>query len=359
MEEFLGKPIRLIPSVFEHIYDGGMLRAKFLGEEGPQDDFRSEAWIFSTNRAMTPGKENPPKKGYSRIETSSGEQITLDQLLEAYPLETLGEAHFEKYGPKLGILLKIFDVGANARIPIHWHPASEFAKAHLNSENGKSEAWIIMDIRDKGVAWIGWREQIDKGELKRLIEAPDIGAIRSHMHEIPLKVGDTLSLRAGTVHAIGSGVCVLEPQEPTDFSICAEWQRFPVKEEEAHLGLGWDLALDAVDLRATSFDELRNIITPSSVIGHDRAGNRFKNPLAKELGQYFRIDRVAVVTEACFYEELFHCITVLHGFGYLNGSFGIFPLSKGDSIFMPVASHYSAVQEGWENLEFVRCFPPD
>jgi len=354
MEELLGKSIRLIPDVFEHIYNGGKLRARFLGEEDPRDDFRPEAWIFSTNRAMTPGKENPPKKGYSRIETSSGDQFPLDLLLEAHPLETLGKAHFEKFGPKLGVLLKIFDVGADAKIPIHWHPAPEFAKAHLNSENGKNEAWIIIGIRDKGVAWIGWKTWISKGHLKRLIEASEIETIRSYMHEIHLNIGDALSLPAGTVHAIGSGVCVLEPQEPTDFSICAGWRRVSIEEGEAHLGLGWDLALDAADLKATSLYELRNIIASSSDIDYDSAGNRFRSLLAKELEQYFYVDRVAVATEARFHEESFHCITVLRGRGYLNGRY----VRRGDSFFMPVASDYTVVQDGWDNLEFVRCFPP-
>ena len=43
---------------------------------------------------------------------------------------------------------------------------------------------------------------------------------------------------------------IAEVQEPTDFSLVCEWKDFPVRPEDAHLGLGWDTALQALDLRA-------------------------------------------------------------------------------------------------------------
>ena len=37
-------------------------------------------------------------------------------------------------------------------------------------------------------------------------------------------------------------------QEPTDFGVMCEWSGFPIPPESAHLGLGWDVALGALDL---------------------------------------------------------------------------------------------------------------
>ena len=69
-----------------------------MGEPDPKDDYYSEEWIFSTNRAITPGRDNPPEKGFSKINLPNGEEVLLKELLDAYPEETLGNAHVEKFG---------------------------------------------------------------------------------------------------------------------------------------------------------------------------------------------------------------------------------------------------------------------
>ena len=52
---------------------------------------------------------------------------------------------------------------------------------------------------------------------------------------------------ASTPHCIDAGVFVVELQEPTDFSVLLEWDGFDVDgPADGHLGLGFDVALDAV-----------------------------------------------------------------------------------------------------------------
>jgi mannose-6-phosphate isomerase len=41
-----------------------------------------------------------------------------------------------------------------------------------------------------------------------------------------------------------------ELQEPTDFSIVCEWDGYPIDPDDSHLGIGWDAAIQALDLRA-------------------------------------------------------------------------------------------------------------
>jgi mannose-6-phosphate isomerase len=67
---------------------------------------------------------------------------------------------------------------------------------------------------------------------------------------VRVEPGDVLFVPAGVPHAIGAGALVVELQEPTDFSIVCEWDGFPIRAEDAHLGLGWDRALGALDLSA-------------------------------------------------------------------------------------------------------------
>ena len=128
-------------------------------------------------------------KGLSRIQLPGGEMVLLKHLLESFPNETLGERHVDKFGPNLGVLLKIFDVGDNSHIPIHWHPAPEFAQEHLNSPFGKTEAWIIIGTRPGAKAWIGCKETLSRAEFAELMHAQDIESLRSLMHLLEPQVG--------------------------------------------------------------------------------------------------------------------------------------------------------------------------
>jgi mannose-6-phosphate isomerase len=70
------------------------------------------------------------------------------------------------------------------------------------------------------------------------------------LHELRVAPGDAIYVPAGTAHAIGAGILMVELQEPTDFSVLLEWEGFELSEDDGHLGLGWDRALEALDLGA-------------------------------------------------------------------------------------------------------------
>lgn len=363
MAQLLGKPIYLEPNPILHFYNGGKLRAEFIGEPDPKDDFRSEDWIFSTNRAITPGRENPPDKGISRVKLPSGKTVLLTQLIEAFPEETVGRKHCEKYGPRVAILVKVFDVGEGAHIPVHWHPSPEFAQKHLNSPYGKTEAWIVIGTRPGAKVWIGWKEEMTKERFMRLIEAQDVEGMRRCMHELTPQVGDVYYLPAGIVHSLGSGVFNLEPQEPTDWSIIAEWEGFPFDKEEAHLGLGWDLALEAVDYSLMDEDYLLNYIKRTPELLREQDGAKEEALVPEEAKKFFFTTRVTVPPGRRMEmpgDRGFYCAVTTKGEGLIKGSFGEFPIRRGKSVFITASlPGFDLVNTGGTDLEVICCFPPE
>jgi len=361
LEQMLNGPIYMAPNTYLHFYNGGKLRAEFLGEPDPKDDFRSEEWMFSTNRAITPGRENPPDKGFSRIQLPSGEIVLLKELLEAFPKETLGEAHFKKFGVNLGILVKIFDVGEDSHIPVHWHPSPQFASKHLNSPYGKNEAWIVIGTRPGARAWIGWKTDISREEFKKWMDAQDVVTMRKHMHEIEPEVDDVIFLRDSNVHSLGSGLCILEPQEPTDWNILAEWEGYPFGKDDGRLGLDWDIALEAADFSAMSLDYLNDYVRRTPEIARKVDGNVEEKLVPEEAKPYFQISRYKVSTRINVPRSKgFHGITVTKGSGMLHGSFGHVPVKRGKSIFVPACiPGYELVSDGDGILEAIYFFPPE
>jgi mannose-6-phosphate isomerase len=145
--------------------------------------------------------------------------------------------------------VKLLD--AAERLPVHAHPDREFARVHLGSDYGKTEAWKIVATRDRSSdVWLGLREDVEPERYRAWIEEQDVDALLGSLHQLVVRPGDIVFVPAGVPHAIGGGALIVELQEPTDFSILCEWDGFPVDRDDAHLGLGWDVALDALRLDA-------------------------------------------------------------------------------------------------------------
>ena len=331
-----------------------------MGEADPQDDFRSEEWIFSTNRAITPGRDNPPDKGFSRAMLPSGEVILLQELLQAFPKETLGDKHFARFGPNLGVLLKIFDVGDNAHIPVHWHPSPAFSKKNLNSDFGKNECWIVLDTRPGAKAWVGFKDDVSKEQFRPWMEAQDVETMRGHMHAIEPNPGDVVYLTDGWVHSLGAGLCILEPQEPTDWNILAEWEGYPYKREDGSCGLDWNIALDAARWEKMPEDYLNGYVLRQPVVLRQSNGDVEEALVPNEAKQYFYVTRFKIKSGMDVPAGRgFHCLVPTHGEGVIRGTFGETPIRKSTSIFIPAdMGEYQLVNTGSETLEVISCFPP-
>jgi mannose-6-phosphate isomerase len=353
-------PIPMARNTYLHFYNGGKLRADFVGDPATEDDFYSEEWFFSTNRAITPGRENPPDKGFSKITLPSGQTTVITELLEAFPEEVMGKAHVAKYGTKLGLLVKLFDVGDGAHIPVHWHPSPEFSQKHLNDPYGKNESWIVMGTRPGAKCWIGFKEDVGEMAFRKWMDAQDVETMRSHMYEYEPKVGDVIYIRPGIVHSLGSGCCILEPQEPSDWNILAEWEGYPYGKEDAHLGLGWDLALSAAEFTKTDEDYLDNYIKRAPRVHREEGDNREIEFLPEETRTFFWESRFEVSSRLSAPKtDGYFGIVGTRGQGLLKGDFGEVEIRRGLGVLVPaIVDGFDFVNTGNQRLEGFCCFPP-
>ena len=98
--------------------------------------------------------------------------------------------------------------------------------------------------------WLGFAREVGAGELNAWVDTQDAEAMLAAMNDLTPVPGDVFYVPAGVPHAIGAGITIVELQEPTSFSILAEYRSFGVDDAAATLGLGWELALSCVDARA-------------------------------------------------------------------------------------------------------------
>jgi mannose-6-phosphate isomerase len=302
------KPQRVLPTRVYRFYRGGALIDRLRGEPEADNEF-PEDWVGSVVAANNPGRDEP-FAGLSHLEDG--------RLLR----DAIADERAAWGTPNL--LVKLLD--PVERLPVHAHPDRAFACEQLGSEYGKTEAWIVIATRAaQAEVWLGLRESIAREQYRKWIEEQATQELLESLHSLTVRPGDVVFVPAGVPHAIGAGALIVELQEPTDFSIVCEWDGFPIAAEDAHLGLGWDVALGALRLDAYE-----------PALG-----------LPEEAAPFFAVDDLAEPAGR------FGVLLVLEGDGSIDGQ----RVRPGDAFVLPAACESFSVDG---DIRVLRCLggPP-
>jgi mannose-6-phosphate isomerase len=355
-------PWRLTPNRVWRFYEGGSQLERFRGasEGDARDGHVPEDWVGSVTTAWRPPGDTGPDEGLSVIE-ADGRSRRLRDLLAANPEAIAGRALVERAGTTTGLLVKLLDAGI--RLPVHAHPSRAFARAHLDSFFGKAEAWHVLSTHHVQGAEapnlrLGFRRPVERDDLIGIIERGETDRLLELMHERPARPGDTWFVPPGLPHAIGAGVFIVELQEPTDFSIVAETRGVPIDPADAHLRLGWDTAIEALDRDAKSdadIDALRQV--PGAVV--DRGGVRRQALTGADADPFFRAERVTVRGQARpGWEPAFLIAVVTAGSGVAIVGEQSLAIARGDTFAVPAAVLPDLELQSADGLEVVACLPP-
>lgn len=137
---------------------------------------------------------------------------TLEELVEVYMGDLVGDQVYEKFGVEFPLLIKYIDACDNLSIQVH--PDDIKAKERHNAY-GKTEMWYMVDADPDAELIMGFRKDSDKQEyLARLQNNtfPDILNVEK------VKKGDCFFIPAGTVHAICKGCFIAEIQQTSDIT---------------------------------------------------------------------------------------------------------------------------------------------
>ena len=186
------QPIFLKPVLQDKIWGGRKLELEF-GLKGPSDTV-GEAWCISAH-----------PNGVSTV-TSPAEYagLGLDQLYEEHP-ELFGNPSQTVFP----LLIKILDAAAELSVQVH--PDDAYGLEH-EGELGKTECWYVISAEPGAKIVYGHKAQ-SRQEFEELVAA---GRWSDLLVEVPVKAGDFFDVPAGTIHAIGAGVVILETQQSSD-----------------------------------------------------------------------------------------------------------------------------------------------
>lgn len=130
---------------------------------------------------------------------------TLAEMVRRWPAE-FGADQFGEFP----LLIKL--LFPREKLSVQVHPNDAEARA-IGQPRGKSECWYVLSAEPGAEVALGLREELTSSEVERAIQD---GKLESKLHYQPVKAGDLVYVEAGTIHAIGPGMVVLEIQQYSD-----------------------------------------------------------------------------------------------------------------------------------------------
>lgn len=221
----------------------------------------------------------------------------------------------------------------NDKLSVQVHPNDVQARA-MGQPRGKTECWYVLEAERGATVALGLKSGSTAATVQAAIAD---GTLEGLLVQVPVMKGDMLFVDAGTVHAIGPGVVLLETQQTSDTT----FRMFDYgRPRELHVEQG---------LAATKFVTRAGKVAPREMDGFVR--------LIEE--KYFTVDRFDM-------EEMEEIQLGVDGPGCLVGLVGtvavITPneeveLLPGQAVVIPVGCG-EVILEAEQRASFVRCMAP-
>lgn len=174
----------------ERIWGGNYLARKYNSDN---NNLLGEAWVFS-------GHEN----GQSKILNGTYKDMLINDVYLKYPKLFGGKKH-----DRFPLLIKVLD--AEEDLSVQVHPDNDYALKHHN-DFGKNECWYILDANPNSSIVFGVNAH-NKSEFKLMI---DNNNWSQALKKVFVKKDEFYDIPTGRVHAIGSGIKILEIQQSSD-----------------------------------------------------------------------------------------------------------------------------------------------
>jgi mannose-6-phosphate isomerase len=231
-------------------------------------------------------------------------------------------------GAEFPLLVKL--LFPNDKLSVQVHPDDAHAQA-MGQPRGKTECWYVLEAEPGATIALGLKTGATADAVRAAIAA---GTMEEWMEWVPVSAGDMVFVDAGTVHAIGPGVVLLETQQTSDTTFRMYDYGRP---RELHVEQA---------LRVMKMETAAGKVAPVAMDG-------FVRLIAQK---YFVVDRydVAAGSEVRIPISGAGCLVGLSGTAVIDGEVG---LSAGHAVVIP-ADFGSVSVTSNTAVSFVRCWAP-
>jgi mannose-6-phosphate isomerase len=294
------EPIFLQPLFKERIWGGTALREEF-GYAIPSDT-TGECWAISAH-----------PHGQSVVREGKFKGLTLGELWEFHRY-LFGRAKGERFP----LLTKILD--ANEDLSVQVHPDDAYARQYANGDLGKTECWYIIDCKEGAEIVYGHHAQ-NRQHLEEMIQHGEWDRL---LKKVAVKPGDFFYVPSGTLHALGSGILVLETQQSSDTT----YRVYDYERRDANGNLR-ELHLEQA-IQVTTVPHVDPAIRPRVTVMEGAKITTFVE------NEFFTVQKCELAGETVFeHEQDFLLVSVLKGEGELLSGQQSYRFQKGDHFILP------------------------
>lgn len=193
-------PFKFKAQLFHKLW-GGHTIEKWYDHVPADYENVGEAWVISDI-----------EKYPTEVSNGSHAGDSLQDLLEVYMDELVGEKVYEVFGNQFPLLMKFIDASDDLSIQVH--PDDEYALENEQSA-GKTEMWYVLPSQGKGSIYLGWNQTMNASLIHAAIAD---GSLAKYLQHMDVKEGDVAFIPAGTVHAMQRDTIVAEIQENSDIT---------------------------------------------------------------------------------------------------------------------------------------------
>lgn len=202
-------PLKFRSQYFEKIWGGQKIKTVLNKDFGKLTNC-GESWELSG----IAGKVSEVENGFPL------EDNALDELLEIYMGDLVGERIYDTYGNDFPLLVKFID--AQDDLSVQVHPDDALAERRYGT-NGKTEMWYVIAADPGAGLYVGFKKGVTKDDYHAAVAQ---GTVDQLLVFYPVASGDVFFIPAGTVHAIGKGVLLAEIQQSSDCTYrIFDWNR--------------------------------------------------------------------------------------------------------------------------------------
>ena len=190
-------PLKFLP-LYKNVIWGGNRLKEYGFNYDPLPNC-GELWVLSS----VEGHESVIANGFLA-------DNTLNEAIEIYMGDLVGDKVFNRFGTEFPLLFKVIDAAQDLSIQVH--PDDALAQRR-GMPCGKTEMWYVMQA-DPGARLIsGFRRDTSPQEYSDALQA---GHLEDLLHSEQPAPGDVYFIPAGRVHALGRGLMVAEIQQSSD-----------------------------------------------------------------------------------------------------------------------------------------------
>jgi len=299
-------PLRLKP-IFQYRPWGGRRLADLVAEPMPSGPV-GEAWLLSDRDDHASQVAEGPLKGQ-----------TIGQLLKQFPEQMLGKlAHrFQRFP----LLLKFLD--AQEMLSVQVHPTKANTNLLPAGETAKSEAWIVLEVGAESRIYAGLKDGTTAADLGRALAN---GTVAEQLEGFTPKLGDSVFIKAGTVHSLGGDVVAFEIQQNSDVTFrLYDWDHVDAKTGKLR-GLQVEQAMNCIDFAEGPVGRGTPVVESATPVKREQLFDC----------EYFRLWRIGgELPFSVGAMGLPRVLVCIEGGGEIEQGYATYAVGKGEVLFLP------------------------